>query len=1044
MKLESDKVRCLAAVLAVDAGRPVSLESLIAKLWDDDPPAKARATAHSYLSRFRAALRLAQPADADTPLAAVSRKAHTYTLNIEPQRIDWVRYVQLSRRARSLAEIGDDHEALSVFGHAEDIWQGEPLAGLPGQWAHATRSTMHDQWLATTLARFEVELRFGRFISLVPELAALADQRPTDERVAGHLITALYGCGRQAEALGVFQRTRQELRSQLGTEPGEQLSLLQQRVLRRIPVNELLPRPRGAVQRGQARAQPKPQRSYLPVHRELVGRQRELEEVLSTAGPDSSGGAIAVVSGMAGSGKSHLAVTAAHLSQHRFSEGQFYVDLRANAGAQQPLQPELAATTILRQAGFAAATIPSDRDELLSRCRELLAERRAVVVLDDARGPDQVRPLLPGTPTALILITSRHRLAELPCHPIFLDDLPMDDAVDLFTRLVGSGRTGSREEVESIVGLCAGLPLAIGLAASRLRSRPSWSLHHYINRLSRKGGRLDELRHGLDSVALTFDVSYQALPSAQQEAFRRLGLYSGPDIGPNSAAALIGRPLSETDRILEDLHNLHLIQEHSPERYVLHDLLREYAVDLVTAEERQSSIRRLVSHAIQGAYRSDHIVNPRRLRLPLPTDSEHSATTATVDPIDWPDEKAIKSWLITELPGLAAVEEHARTTGMAEEAAWLAHSLAGHLESEGLWREAIEMHCAASTHWRTHGVRPSESHALLALASVQVRAGQYLDAARAAERALSLARSEGDTRCTAEALEKLAAIHWHQSDLATALSIQCEVIGIHRSTHDDWNHARCLNNIGAIFLHLGDNKSALESFTEAQALIAHLKDARLELQILSNIGGIHLSSRRPEPARIAFERILSIGMSVLSSDDLATVRVNLAASLPLPKETVRATELYQSALHTFRESGNRRTEADAMNGLGSVHRQSGRFDAAAEQHSLALELAQAIGAQREQAAALRGLGQAAYSAGNALAACDYLGRAAALARQIGAMEEETYACETLAELHLRFEHHDRSREAAERAVELLASINAPESIKLREVLTVLDQLTGRN
>ncbi|MFD4398565.1 tetratricopeptide repeat protein [Kitasatospora sp. NPDC058478] len=1044
VKLESDKVRCLAAALAVDTGRPVSLDSLIAKLWDDDPPAKARATTHSYLSRFRTALRLAQPIDVDTPLAAISRKAHTYTLNTDPQRVDWLRYLQLARRARSLAEAGDDREALAVFGHAEDSWQGEPLAGLPGQWAHATRKIMHDQWLATTLVRFEVELRLGRFIDLVPELAALAEQRPTDERVVGHLITALYGCGRQAEALGVFQRTRRELRSQLGTEPGEQLSLLQQRVLRRIPVSEILIRPRRALHRGPARERTGAHRSYLPVFPKLVGRHHELQGILSVTGQDPSCGAIAAISGMAGAGKSCLALTAAHLSRDRFPEGQFYVDLRANGGAQQPLEPEVVATKLLRQAGFAAIAIPSDRDELLSRCRELLGELQAVVVLDDAHGPEQVRPLLPGSPTSLILITSRHRLAELPCRPVFLDALSVDDAVELFTRLVGHERASNRNEVEAIVSRCERLPLAIELVASRLKAHPSWLLPHIIHRLSRKSGRLDELRHGLDSVAIAFDVSYQSLPDAQQEAFRLLGLYPGPDLGPGLAAALVGRPPGETDRILENLHSLHMIQEHSPERYTLHDLLREYAVDLASADERRQSVQRLVNYASQTADRADRLVSPRRLRLPLPNQSGHSATATTPAELDWPDDKTIRAWLSIELPSLAAVEQHARTTGMPEEAAWLAHVLAGHLESEGLWREASEMHRAAADHWRTHGVFLSEAHALLALASIQIRTAQYPHAAQAAERALDIARTEGDTRCTAEAMERIAAIHWHQSDLTTALSIQREVIEIHRASQDQWNHARCLNNIGAILLHLGDSTAALKFLTEAHPLANHLNDTRLELQILSNLGAIHLSTRNPSPARIAFERILSIGEGVLSPDDLATVRVNLAASLPLPGDSARAAELYESALRTFRESGNRRTEADAMNGLGTVHRRSEQFDAAIEQYSRALELARSIGAQREQAAALRGLGQTAHSVADTSAARNHLNQAAALARQIGAVEEEASACETLAELHLRSGRRSEARTAAERAIELLESINAPESIELGRILTVLDQFTDSN
>lgn len=997
MTLESDKVRCLVAALAVEAGRPVSLDTLIARLWDDDPPTKARATTHSYLSRLRTALRAAQRTDEDASPAVINRSAHTYTLNTDPQQVDWLHYLQLARRARSLAEAGDDRGALSVLCRTQEVWHGEPLAGLPGQWAQATRTVMLDQWLATTLVRLEVELRLGRFVELVPELAALAEQRPTDERLAGHLITALYGCGRQAEALGVFQRTRRELRQTLGTEPGEHLALLHQRVLHQVPVSEILTRPGAAATRAAAAGHTAGRRSHLPALPGMVGREEELRRIVSAADRDRPGGSVSAVSGMAGAGKTCLAVTAAHLLRDRFPDGQHYVDLRANGGAQQPLEAAEVATLLLRQFGVPAAAIPSDRDDLTARCRDLLAERRAVVVLDDARGPGQVRPLLPSAPSSFILVTSRHRLTELPGNPLFLDVLSHDDAVELFTRRVGAQRAADLDAVRAVVRLCERLPLAIELAASRFRARTSWTLDHLLQRLSRKGGRLDELRHGLDSVALAFEVSYQSLPGAQQEAFRRLGLHPAPTFGPDSAAALIGRPLGETDRILENLHNLHLLQEPSPERYVLHDLLREYAVDLAGADESDQAVRRLVDFCLQAADRSDRRLNPRRFRLPLPVRTGRPEA-GPADELDWSDPKSVKAWLIAELPGLTAVENHARTSGLAEEAAWLAHVLAGHLETEGLWREAGEMHGAAADHWCTHGVALAEAHALLALASIRIRTGQYREAAQTADRALTIARSAGDTKCTAEALEKLAAIHWHQSDLATAKSIQREVIEIHRASADRWNLARCLNSLGAILLHLGDGETALESITEARRLASDLHDCRLELQILINLGGLYLSTRKPQAARKVFERVLSIGKGVLSPNDFATVQVNLAASLPLPEESARASDLYHSALCTFRALGSRRIEADALNGLGGVHRAAGDHVAALGHHTNALELARTIGAQREEAAALRGLGQTAAALGRIPAALDHLGRAAALARQIEAAEEEAYASEALAEL----------------------------------------------
>ncbi|MGW7581598.1 AfsR/SARP family transcriptional regulator [Kitasatospora sp. NPDC054768] len=1040
--LGTNKLRCLAAALALDVGRPVPLDTLITRLWGDEPPAKAREAVHSYVSRLRSALRKAQHADDGAPPAVINRKSHAYALDTDPNQVDWPRYVRLGRRARSLADAGNDRQALELLRRADDTWRGEPLAGLPGQWARATRSTMRDQWLATMLTRCEVELRLGHFAELVPELAALAEQRPTDERVAGHLITALYGCDRFAEALDVFRRTRRELLEYLGAEPGEQLRALQQRILRRAPIGEILTRPGRpvappiAAEHGPARS------NYLPVRHRMVGRDAELRHLLSapTSGsPDGAGGCIRAVSGMAGTGKTSLVVTAAHLLRDRFPDGRYYVDLRANGGAQQPLDTEAVATLLLRQFGVPAASIPTDRDELASRCRGLLAERRAVVVLDDARGPGQVRPLLPGNPASCILVTSRHRLAELPCSPLYLDPMSPEDAAGLFTALVGKERAGDPAGVDALVERCGRLPLALDLAASRFKAHPTWSLDHFVRRLSRSGGRLNELRHGLESVALAFDVSYRSLSRTQQEAFRRLGLHPGPDFGPDTAAALVGRPLRETDRILESLHDLHMLQENSPERYVLHDLLREFAVDLVTAEERQQAVRRLIGFALRAADRADRTLNPRRFRLPLPRAPHPAPVDALVDGLDWPDDKAVRAWLGVELPGLVSVEAHARATGMTEEAAWLAHALADHLETEGLWREADEMHRASAHHWHGRGEDLAEGHALLALASIRIRTARYALAQRASERALAIARAAGSAECTAAALERLAQIRWSQSDLSASLATQREVVEIHRQSGDEWNTARCLNNLGTILLHLGDSQAALDAFSEALPLAKTLGAARLGLQLLGNLGGIHLSSQNPNAARDAFEQILATGENILPPNDLAAIRVNLAASLRLPAEADRAAELYRAALRTFRQTGNRRAEADAMNGLGAVHLETGQYDAALDQNSRALELARSIGAQREEAGALRGSGRAEHALDRTSEALDHLRQAVALARQIEAPEEEAHACEALAELQLRTGRTDAARTTIRRAIELSESTRTPESKTMRNLRRQLDQ-----
>ncbi|MFH9352109.1 BTAD domain-containing putative transcriptional regulator [Kitasatospora sp. NPDC017646] len=1014
MALHSDKRRQLLAALALEVGRPLSHTSLAYRLWDEEPPPSALTSLYSHVSHLRALLRRAartggtqNPGEAPT----IDTRSHTYTLRADPQLIDWWRYLDLVQQAGLLAENGQDHQARTVLGRAEELWGGEPLAGLPGTWARNTRATMADQRFATTLQRIEIDLRIGRHHELIPELTALREDRPTDERLAGHLMTALHAAGRQADALAVYPAVVRLLRARLAAEPGEALTRLHRRMLNGEP----LPGTRGRVELAPAAVPAEadgPAPSGTPGRHRLIGRRDDLRRVLpdSGRGPSDARGGVVTVSailGMPGVGKTTLALHAADLMREHFPDGYVYLNLRAHVGNQPPLTPEAAGALLLRRLGVPATTIPLDADEVFALCEEALSTRRAVIVLDDASNTAQIRPLLPPAPSALIIVTSRQRLAELPCaRPVFLDVLPVDDAVALFTTVVGPDRSADRDRVVEIVDRCGLLPLAIQLAASRLKARPSWTLDHLARRLSRKG-RLAEIRSGSESIARAFEVSYQYLPSGQRSAFRLLGLYPGPDFGVHAAAALLGLAIDETDRVLEALLNCHLIQEIAPERYQLHDLLREFAAALgVEAKQRESAVGRLLHFSLRAADRADRLLYPRRSRTQLPTDHQFDYLDDLLGDIEINSPETSRTWLETEHAGLIALTTHAHRVGLAETGAWLAHVLAGHLDAEAYWSEAQDMHRAAATHWRSRANDRQEARALIDLGATLANASRYESASEALDRALALARGMGDPDATADALSLLGRLRWDQSRIPESLAIQKEVLAIRVEQGDQLNVARCLANIGILHRSTGDTEAALASYDEALPIARKFSDRVLEFRILNNLGDLHLSAGRNAAAREVFERLLKIGDGLMPQLELSVARTNLAATLTIPDELEYALSLFRSALATFREVGSVRYEADSLNDLGATLSTVGRHEEARDQHAAALQLARSIGAAREEAAALCGLGRCEAALGDPASATAHLRAAIHLAEQVDNAEEAARARSALADLESKppFKH----------------------------------------
>jgi DNA-binding SARP family transcriptional activator/Tfp pilus assembly protein PilF len=1006
----------LLAALALDAGRAVPLDTLIGRLWDESPPRKPRASLHVFAARIRRRIGHDR----------LSQQAGSYVLDIDPDAVDCHRFERLAAQARSLASSGDDIQALALLRQAEALWRGTPLTGFTGLWAERVRRRLAEQRLAATLSRSEIELRLGHFADLVGELSALVEQYPADEAVTGHFMTAAFGAGRQTDALRAYEALRRRLRDE-GTEPGEALTRTYRRILDRAPVAELIPGSLPAV------LPPAPQN--LPACAEtIVGRGEQLRALEA---PASGVIAFQAITGMGGIGKTLLALhTARRLARH-YPDAALYLNLRAHSG-QRPLTPQAALATLLRHLGIPAAAIPQELDDLTTLWRTVLSTRRAIIVLDDAAGPEQLQPLLPGDSPSLVLITSRRRLTGMPgIRHIFLDLLPAKDAEALLTDLVGAERAADPAAVAELARLCGYLPLALELAAGRLQSRPAWTVSHLVQRMSNDPDRLAEIRDGSFEITSLFSDSYDTLSAEQQRAFRLLSLHFTPTFGPHASAALIGLPLEATERMLETLLDAHLLRELEQERYEFHDLIGVFARSLAAREPeplRRAALDRLAAFYLHAVAAGDLRLHPRRPRADLPLPPAPFALPL------WPDPQQTKTWLLAETPAFTAAARHFRDHGSPRLAAQLAHAAAGFLDAEGFSAEGEELLSQAVDFWTTAGERGPEAHALIALAAVQSQTGRYEQAEASGRQALAAARAVGDAVAEAESLRALGLLYWNVGRLGESRSRLQEALDSGVERGEPWYVARYQNNLGIVLLQLGEHARAMELFREALAGFVRTQDPRGEGQALNNLGDTHLHIGERDKAYRAYSRSLDIISRVGSRSEKALGQLNLVASRPATQDPAEALEAARQGLATFRLVDDKGNEVTALNVIATVLLESGQDVEAAAHYAAALALARRIGATLEEIPALRGLGLAELRTGRYAAASEKLAFALALARNMKATEEEAFTHTSLSELFSTTGQNDAAAMHLRASYDILAKIDKPAAARIREQLERLPRV----
>lgn len=866
------------AALLVDAGHAVPVDRLVDRVWGDNPPAQARRTLHTHVTRIRRML------SDETPLV---RQDGGYRLVADSDRVDALLFRTLAERARH--ERQDAAEQARLWREALSLWRGEPLAGLAGEWAARTRERLAVARADAVVAWSEAELRQGRADEVIDPLIHLVQDYPLMEPATAALIRALAAAGRTSEALERYELTRRRLTEELGADPGAELTALHRELLA-----------------GPAEVTPPGAPVQLPVAlRGFVGRRAELDQLdmLLTDDPGPPGTAVAVLSGMPGAGKSALAVHWGHRTRSQFPGGQFFVALRGFHPTAPPVAPADALAAMLGALGVSAAAMPSGVDERASLYRGLLADRRMLVLLDDAASVEQVRPLLPGGPGCLVLVTSRHALGGLvageDARPLPVDPLSEVEASGLLAARLGARRVAEAPDaVRTITELCAGLPLALAVAAAHAATRPRVSLPELAGELRAGRDTLDALAADDPAVDVrtVFSCSYRALTNGAARVFRLIALYPGRELSAPVVASLTGVPVTAARTRLGELVRANLAVEQGPGRWALHDLLRAYAMEMLARDEpepeRDAAFARLLDHHLHTANAADRLLDPHREEL----DPGLVAAGVTVQvPAD---EGTALAWFDREWPALADLVRRAADDGHDRHAWQLAWTLATFIRRHAAWTEwAAAQRTAVAAAGRL-GDAWAEAYSRRLLGLALLRLGELDSAEAELRRAGAWFAELNDPAGQAHAYRGLGSVAYRRGDIPEALVRQQAALERFTAAGHRSGRANALNAVGWNLAALGRFDEALGYCVEALAPQQELRDRFGLANTWNSIGFIHFGAGRTDEAIAAYEQ------SVLLS----------------------------------RELGDRNGEADTQTMIGKVYRRAGRTVDAKRAMRRALEL----------------------------------------------------------------------------------------------------------
>ena len=944
LDLGGARQQIVLAALLLSANRVVTMDRLLEAIYGEDLPPTCRAQAQISISSLR---RLFASHSSE---AIISTHAHGYVIKVGEGQLDAERFEQLVAAARAARDSGQLDQAVASYRDGLRLWRGPAFDGIESQLIRAAASRLDELRITTNEDRLKLELDLGRHHELIGELTQLIEEFPLRERLRGQLMLALYRCDRAAEALQVYRQARRTMIDELGIEPGDRLQQLEHAILTSDPDLDPPAEP--------VRLQPVKQQvpSLLPADiADFTGRTEEIEQIQAHLVP-ADGDAIrlavpvAVLTGKGGVGKTALAVHASHRVARHFPDGQLFADL--HGGTSHPVSPTQVLHRFLRALGVPASQIPDGLDERAEVYRNLIADRKILVVLDGAVGESQVSPLLPGSGAAAVIITSRGMLAGLAgAVHVGVNVFDFGKSLDLLSRIVGRARVeGQTETVAVVAGYCGHLPLALRIAGARLSERPHWTIEHLVERLADETRRLDELRHGDMGIRPSISLSYDSASEQARRLFRRLALLDLPVFSGWLSAALLDQPVDYAEDVLDDLVGVQLIETtgagsgvHS--QYRFHDLIRVFARERLAAEEpvaeREAALERALgallylaeeahSRYYGGAYsrlRND------ALHWPLPGRLVERLIT---DPLAWYER---------ERAALVLGVRQAAKAGFIEACWSLAFYAAVLYECRFYlddWRETNDIALAATR--KAQHVR-GQATILYSIGSLHL-AQQRLDPARQAYcTAADLFSATGDDRGLALVICQIASLDRLSGRLDDATGRYEQALAIFNQEENQVAVAATLRRLAQVKLELNEHDAAKALLTDALRLVQAAHCGRVEAQVLLRLGETHLLT-----------------------SDLAS-----------------AVDVFGLALAKTRELGDPLGEAYVLQGIGVAKIRKGELGEARGALQRSLELAGITGERLVEAQALLGFGELALASDDPNQA-DVLARQAAdIFEDIGAL-----------------------------------------------------------
>ncbi|MEV4051959.1 BTAD domain-containing putative transcriptional regulator [Amycolatopsis sp. NPDC049688] len=958
LKLGGPRQRAVMAALLLRPNAVASIGYLAGAAWES-PPVAPESNIRTYIAGLRRRL------SAGGAGSRLVTRGGGYELVVTRDELDLLDFEDLANRGVQSLRQGDLKIAVRYFERATGLWRSRPLEdqSVSSQLqAEVTRLEERRLHLITLCLKAKIDL--GWHDEVIAELSRLIAEYPLREELWAQRMLALHRAGRQAEALDAFGQARERLAAELGVEPGQALQRLRQRIL--AGDGKLAP---------PAPRHPGP---YCCLPRDIgdfTGRDAETGFLLATLGADlrtRQAPAISVVDGMAGVGKTALAIHAAHLLAPRYPDGCLYVDLHGHAAEHAPEDSAAVLQDLLHARGVPADAIPDGLEPRAALWRSELTGRRVLVVLDNAVSAAQLRPILPATGGNAVLVTSRGRLTDLdPAHSLSLEVLPSGEAEALFSRVLGDSRVlGQVESVGAVVRLCGYLPLAIRIAVARLRSRPLWTVDYLLERL-RRTGELHALSVGDRSVAAAFTLSYRHLPADQQRCFRMLGLIPGPDFDTNAVAALCDTSWAEADRLVEQLLDVHLLEQPAAGRYRFHDLVRSYARQLAADHDGPDSrpaLGRLFDYYLAGVSTAVRVVAPQ--------DAPHGENAPpTRVSLDLSGREQAMAWLDVERANLVAAATYASGHGWPAHTSRLSMFLGHYCHLRGHREDALALHTHALSATRRTGDRAREGHALNSLGVVYWWLGRCDKAVPHLQRALDVARDTGDRGLEGTTLTTLGGVYWWLGRYDKAVTLMRLALDLARAVGDPGLEGRAAGNLGIIDGRAGRYEEATSHLRQALALAQETGDRTLEGHTRRAFAVVFTQTGQYEEGLAQLRQALALAEETGDRPLESQCRQALGVIFALTGHHEAGLAHLEHALALARQAGYRHLEAEALNRLGEADHLGRDPGAAAEHHRQALVIAVEIGNRYEQARAHAGLADVYQGAHRILEAIEHWGSA---------------------------------------------------------------------